>query len=71
MRSFEATVEDGFGDVTLVELKEGGAEIPVTSENKKEYVDLCVDVSINPFPPFPFLLSQCFLFLFSPCFSLG
>lgn len=35
------TVEDRFGELVTVELKEGGADIPVTEENKKEYVE-CV-----------------------------
>ncbi len=35
------TVEDRFGELVTIELKPGGADIPVTQENKKEYVE-CV-----------------------------
>lgn len=40
--TFEVTVKDMFGDFQTYELKEGGAHIPVTAENRKEYVDLYV-----------------------------
>ncbi|EPQ58094.1 HECT-domain-containing protein [Gloeophyllum trabeum ATCC 11539] len=40
------TVEDRFGEMITVELKPGGADIPVTEENKKEYVDLIVEYRI-------------------------
>ena len=33
---------DNFGHTTYVDLKEGGSEIPVTNENRQEYVDLYV-----------------------------
>jgi hypothetical protein len=33
------TVEDRFGELVTIELKPGGAEVPVTEENKKEYVE--------------------------------
>jgi len=35
-----STEDDRFGEVVTVELKPGGEEIPVTNENKKEYVEL-------------------------------
>ena len=35
------TVEDRFGELVTIELKPGGASIPVTEENKKDYVE-CV-----------------------------
>ncbi|KAG6885071.1 hypothetical protein C0993_006150 [Termitomyces sp. T159_Od127] len=41
------TVEDRFGEMVTIELKVGGADIPVTEENKKEYVDLIVDYRIS------------------------
>ena len=40
--SFTAT-EDRFGEIVSVELKPGGANIPVTEENKKEYVEALVE----------------------------
>jgi ubiquitin-protein ligase E3 A len=33
---------DNFGHTTYVDLKEGGSDIPVTNENRQEYVDLYV-----------------------------
>ena len=39
--SFSVT-EDRFGEHVIVELKAGGADIPVTEANKEEYVDLVV-----------------------------
>jgi E3 ubiquitin-protein ligase NEDD4 len=33
------TVEDRFGELVTIELKPGGASIPVTEENKKDYVE--------------------------------
>lgn len=33
------TVEDRFGELVTIELKPGGADIPVTEDNKKEYVE--------------------------------
>lgn len=35
------TVEDRFGELVTIDLKPDGAEVPVTEENKKEYVE-CV-----------------------------
>ncbi|KAH7910826.1 hypothetical protein BJ138DRAFT_1152053 [Hygrophoropsis aurantiaca] len=40
--TFTAT-EDRFGEIVEVELKPGGADIPVTEENKKEYVEAVVE----------------------------
>jgi len=34
-----STEDDRFGEVVTVDLKENGSEIPVTNENKKEYVE--------------------------------
>lgn len=33
------TTEDRFGELVTIELKPGGEEVPVTEENKKEYVE--------------------------------
>ncbi len=33
------TTEDRFGEMVTVELKPGGKDIPVTQENKKDYVE--------------------------------
>ena len=41
------TTEDRFGEMVTVELKPGGADIPVTEENKKEYVNLIVEYRIS------------------------
>ena len=41
------TTEERFGEMVTVELKPGGADIPVTEENKKEYVDLVVEYRIS------------------------
>lgn len=35
--------DERFGEVVTVDLKEGGSEIEVTEENKKEYVDLVTE----------------------------
>ncbi|PPQ70016.1 hypothetical protein CVT26_013304 [Gymnopilus dilepis] len=41
------TTEDRFGELITVELKPGGGDIPVTEENKKEYVDAVVEYRIS------------------------
>lgn len=41
------TTEERFGEMVTVELKPGGADIPVTEENKKEYVDCVVEYRIS------------------------
>ena len=41
------TSEDRFGEMVTIELKPGGADVPVTEENKKEYVDLVVEYRIQ------------------------
>lgn len=41
------TVEERFGEMVTIDLKPGGTEIPVTEENKKEYVELIVDYRIS------------------------
>ena len=40
------TAEDRFGEMVTIDLKPGGADVPVTDENKKEYVDLVVEYRI-------------------------
>ena len=37
-----SVTEDRFGELVTVELKPGGSRVPVTEENKHEYVDLAV-----------------------------
>jgi len=37
------TVEDRFGELVTIELKPGGADVPVTEENKKEYVETMIE----------------------------
>ncbi|XP_075216704.1 HECT and RLD domain containing E3 ubiquitin ligase 4 isoform X2 [Lycorma delicatula] len=44
--NFEITREV-FGEVKVYELKSGGSSIPVTLDNKKEFVDLYVDFVLN------------------------
>lgn len=39
--------EDRFGEMVTVELKPGGEDIPVTEENKKEYITLVVEYRIS------------------------
>ena len=33
------TTEDRFGEMVTIDLKPGGADIPVTHDNKKDYVE--------------------------------
>jgi len=40
-------MEERFGEMVTIDLKPGGADIPVTEENKKEYVDLMVKYYIS------------------------
>ena len=40
-------VEKRFGETVTIDLKPGGADIAVTEENKKEYVDLMVEYYIS------------------------
>ncbi|KAM7283145.1 putative E3 ubiquitin-protein ligase HECTD2 [Ixodes scapularis] len=44
--NFQVSVEE-FGEVKTHTLKVGGEDIPVTSENRNEYVDLYVDLVLN------------------------
>ena len=37
------TMDERFGEIIIIDLKPGGADIAVTEENKKEYVDLVVE----------------------------
>lgn len=41
------TTEDRFGEMVTIELKPGGADVPVTEENKKEYVDTVIEYRIS------------------------
>ncbi|KAJ7721073.1 hypothetical protein DFH07DRAFT_858148 [Mycena maculata] len=41
------TTEERFGEMVTIELKAGGADVPVTEENKKEYVEHVVDYRIS------------------------
>ncbi|EEB95035.1 hypothetical protein MPER_06057, partial [Moniliophthora perniciosa FA553] len=41
------TTEDRFGELVTIDLKPGGADIPVTEENKKEYVNAIVEYRIS------------------------
>ncbi|KAF9521135.1 hypothetical protein BS47DRAFT_1357065 [Hydnum rufescens UP504] len=41
------TTEDRFGEMVTIELKPGGADIPVTEENKKEYVETVIEYRIS------------------------
>jgi E3 ubiquitin-protein ligase HUWE1 len=44
----EFTIEDDqFGEQKVVELKEGGKSIPLTEENKEEYVKLVVQYRVE------------------------
>lgn len=38
---------DFFGDLRTISLKPGGDEVPVTEENRGEYVELMVDYLLN------------------------
>jgi E3 ubiquitin-protein ligase NEDD4 len=40
-------LEERFGEMVTIELKPGGTDVPVTEENKKEYVDLVVEYRIS------------------------
>lgn len=39
--------EERFGEIVNIELRPGGEDIPVTEENKKEYVDAVVEYRIS------------------------
>ena len=41
-----SVTEDRFGEFITVDLKPGGSDMPVTEENKREYVDLAVHYRI-------------------------
>ncbi|KAK7023720.1 hypothetical protein R3P38DRAFT_2708439 [Favolaschia claudopus] len=41
------TTEERFGEMVTIELKPGGADVPVTQDNKKEYVEHVVDYRIS------------------------
>ncbi|KAF8969807.1 ubiquitin-protein ligase [Flammula alnicola] len=41
------TTEERFGEMVTIELKPGGADVPVTEENKKEYVESVVEYRIS------------------------
>jgi E3 ubiquitin-protein ligase NEDD4 len=40
-------MEERFGEMVTIDLKPGGADIPVTQENKKEYIDYVVEYRIS------------------------
>ncbi|CAG8451338.1 3081_t:CDS:10 [Diversispora eburnea] len=42
-----STEDDRFGEVVSVDLKENGRNIPVTEENKKEYIDLITEWRVS------------------------
>ncbi|TFY79299.1 hypothetical protein EWM64_g4713 [Hericium alpestre] len=41
------TTEERFGEMVTIELKPGGEDVPVTEDNKKEYVDHVVEYRIS------------------------
>ncbi|KAG9018720.1 hypothetical protein FRB90_010334 [Tulasnella sp. 427] len=41
------TTEDRFGEMVTIDLKPGGADVPVTEENKKDYVDCVIEYRIQ------------------------
>ncbi|TFK42897.1 hypothetical protein BDQ12DRAFT_644804 [Crucibulum laeve] len=41
------TTEERFGEMVTIELKPGGEDVPVTEDNKKEYVELVVEYRIS------------------------
>lgn len=41
------TSEERFGELVTIELKPGGADIPVTEDNKKDYADAVVEYRIS------------------------
>jgi len=47
MQPFQLSYTDLFGSTITTDLKEGGAEILVNQDNKKEYVDLYADFLLN------------------------
>lgn len=47
VRSFQVSVEDIFGDIRTVDLKNDGGSTPVTTQNREEYVNLCVQVHFD------------------------
>lgn len=53
-RSFQVSVEDLFGGITTVDLKEGGGDVPVTGENCDEFVKLCVEFFLDKSVARPF-----------------
>ena len=40
------TTEERFGELVTIDLRSGGADIPVTEENKEEYVNAVVEYRI-------------------------
>ena len=41
------TTEERFGEMVTIELKPGGGDVPVTQDNKKEYVEHVVEYRIS------------------------
>lgn len=47
MLTFQISVTDNFGSVVSFNLKEGGESLPVTKQNRQEFVDLYSDFILN------------------------
>ena len=62
MQPFQISYTDLFGSVITAELKEGGSEIMVNQENKKEYVTLYADFLLNTCVEKQFLAFQVKVF---------
>ena len=41
------TTEERFGELVTIDLKPGGGDVPVTEDNKKDYVDAVVEYRIS------------------------
>ena len=41
------TTEERFGEMVTIDLKPGGADVPVTEDNKRDYVEYVVDYRIS------------------------
>ena len=46
-RSFQIEYESAYGEKLKINLKENGDKIPVTNENRQEFVELYVDWLVN------------------------
>lgn len=45
-QSFQVTVRDVYGEVQVVDLIPGGDQVPLTADNREEYVARAIKVSI-------------------------